>query len=168
MHGLACQIEMPKMLTVATWACHRQHLPLSRVDHLLPQNIRFSRFSICQSVKGACACLACQSTPEMHVFQYVEPPICERCFGDASCFSSVSLHLVLPIRNASLSQHSTPTMHQRLGNRFQTPTRQKYEKKMAPKLWSLPCCEAFGVIFCPDFCSYLPSMWRGGGSLAEF
>ena len=33
-------------------------------------------------------------------------------------------------------------------------TKQNYEQHVAAKLSNLPCFKAFGVIFCPDFCSY--------------
>ena len=46
-------------------------------------------------------------------------------------------------------------------------TRQKYEQTMAAKLSSLPCFEAFGVIFSPDFCSCFCLVCGGGGSLAR-
>ena len=35
-------------------------------------------------------------------------------------------------------------------------------KHMAPKLLNLPCFEAFGVIFCPDVCSYVCLVCGGG------
>ena len=39
---------------------------------------------------------------------------------------------------------------------------------MPPELSSLPCFEAFGVIFCPDFCSYFCLACERRGSLARF
>ena len=36
-------------------------------------------------------------------------------------------------------------------------------KQMALKLPNLPCFEAFGVIFCPDVCSYFFLVCGGGG-----
>ena len=47
-------------------------------------------------------------------------------------------------------------------------TRQNMNKNMAPKLTKLPCFEAFGVIFCPDVCSYFCLVCGGRGSLAYF
>ena len=41
-------------------------------------------------------------------------------------------------------------------------------KNMAPKLPNLPRFEAFGVIFCPDVCSYVCLVCGGRGSLAYF
>ena len=39
-------------------------------------------------------------------------------------------------------------------------------KKMAAKLSSLPCFEAFWVIFCPVFVHIFPScVWGGGGGV---
>ena len=45
-------------------------------------------------------------------------------------------------------------------------TRQKDEQKYGPKLQNLPCFKAFGIIFCPDVCSYFCLVF-GGGSLSE-
>ena len=36
-------------------------------------------------------------------------------------------------------------------------------KNMAPKLPNLPCFKAFGVMFCPDVCSYFCLVCGGGG-----
>ena len=36
-------------------------------------------------------------------------------------------------------------------------------KNMAPKLPNLPRFEAFGVIFCPDFCVHILALYVGGG-----
>ena len=50
-----------------------------------------------------------------------------------------------------------------------THTRKNMNKKMAPKLSSLSCFEAFGVVFCPDFCSYfcLVCAWGGFTRISE-
>ena len=37
------------------------------------------------------------------------------------------------------------------------------DNNMAPKLPNLPCFEAFGVIFCPDVCSYFCLVCGGRG-----
>ena len=53
---------------------------------------------------------------------------------------------------------------------FATPTptykAKNMSKNMAPELPNLPCLKAFGVIFCPDVCSYFRLVCRGRGSLA--
>ena len=55
---------------------------------------------------------------------------------------------------------------QNMGNRSDTPT-PTYKAKIQTKIWSpelssLPCFEAFGVIFCTDFCSYFCLVCGGG------
>ena len=47
-------------------------------------------------------------------------------------------------------------------------TGKNMNKTMAAKLSSLPCFEAFWVIFCPDFCSYFCFVCGGRGSVVHF
>ena len=58
-----------------------------------------------------------------------------------------------------------------LGNHFETPTptheAKTMNRNMAALLSSLPCFEAFWVIFCPYFCSYFCLVCGGRGSLAR-
>ena len=55
-----------------------------------------------------------------------------------------------------------------MGTLFATPTPTNMNNNMAPKLPKLPCFEAFGVLFCPDVCSYFCLVCGRRGSLACF
>ena len=56
----------------------------------------------------------------------------------------------------------------KIGDSFSNPNPhiqgKNMNKNMAPKLPHLPCFEAFGVIFCPDFSSYACLVCGGRGS----
>ena len=64
------------------------------------------------------------------------------------------------------------TMQRLLGNHVETPTPHiqgnNMNKNITPRLSSLPCFEAFGVIFCPESCSHFCLVCRGQGSLVHF
>ena len=59
-----------------------------------------------------------------------------------------------------------------MGKHFETPNPHIQGKNMntnmATKLSSLPCFEAFGVMFCQDFCSDICFACGGRGSLSRF
>ena len=67
---------------------------------------------------------------------------------------------------------TAPKSRPLLGDSFCNPNPHIQGKNMntnmAPKLPNLPCFGVFGVILCPDFCSYFCLVCGGRGSLAYF